>query len=264
VFSEKVAAIAQCEKPKWEYEELLAKYYCRAAWTMHIPDGFLSLIICVVLWIVALAFLVVAFWRANRTLDEKRVPLMATLTAMFFAAQMMNYPIIGGTTAHLLGAPVLAITLGPFAGLIAMTIILTIQALFFGDGGILSFGANVFNMGIIATFIPFAVFAAVWKISPKRQGMIVGGFLGSFLGDLCAAIAAGLELGFSSTFPYGPVIAVAAMAVHHSIIGVIEGVATVTILLVLLRVRPDLLPVQPLATLASGKLPAPAKEGPQL
>ena len=259
MLSEKLAAPAQSGKPKSEYEYHIQKYYPRAALKMHLRDGYLSLIVSVALWIVALAFLVVAFWRANRRLDEKRVPLMATLTAMFFAVQMVNYPIIGGTTAHLLGGPVLAITLGPFAALIAMTILLTIQ-LPLGDGGILSFGANVFNMGIVGTFIPFAIFAAVWKLAPSRSGMIAGGFLGGFLGDLCAAITAGLELGFSSTFPYGPVIALLAMALNHSVIGVVEGVATVMILLALLRMRPDLLPVQPEARFAAHELPAPTKE----
>jgi len=227
---------------------------------MHIPDGFLSLLISAVLWLVTVAFLVVAFWRANRTLDERRIPLMATLTAMFFAAQMMNYPIIGGTTAHLLGGPILAITLGPFPALIAMTIILTIQALFFGDGGILTFGANVFNMGILGTFIPFAVFALFQKPKPKRERILVGAFLGAFLGDVAAAIAAGLELGFSSTFPYGPVIAVLAMGLHHSVIGIVEGFATVMILLVLYEVRPDLLPVLAAAPLASGPSSTAEKE----
>lgn len=226
---------------------------------MHIPDGFLSLFISAVLWVVTVAFLVVAFWRANRTLDEQRIPLMAMLTAMFFAAQMVNYPIIGGTTAHLLGGPILAIALGAFPALIAMTIILTIQALFFGDGGILSFGANVFNMGILGTFIPFAVFALFQKPKPKREWMLVGAFLGAFLGDLAAAIAAGLELGLSSTFPYGPVIAVLVMSLHHSVIGVVEGCATVMILLVLERVRPDLLPTLA-APLASGYPSKVAKE----
>jgi len=227
---------------------------------MHIPDGYLSLVISAAMWVITLAFLAVAFWRANRRLDEKRIPLMATLTAMFFAAQMVNYPIIGGTTAHLLGGPILAITLGPFAGLIAMTIILTIQALFFGDGGILSFGANVFNMGIVGTFIPFAAYVAVLRLNPKRKGMIVGGFLGGLLGDLAAAIAAGAELGFSSTFPYGPVIAMLVMLLHHSVIGVIEGVVTVMILLVLYRVRPDLLPLQPAVAFTSREVSAPAKQ----
>jgi len=101
---------------------------------MHIPDGFLDLTVCAITYIATIVFWAFAFKKAKNVLDERQIPLMATLTAMFFAAQMMNYPIVGGTTAHLLGGPVLGITLGPYAGLISMTIILLIQALFFGDG----------------------------------------------------------------------------------------------------------------------------------
>jgi cobalt/nickel transport system permease protein len=209
---------------------------------MHIPDGYLTLLICVVFWIISALFLVVAFWRANKTLSEKQIPLMATLTAMIFAAQMVNYPIIGGTTAHLLGGPILAITLGPFTGLISMTIILTIQTLFFRDGGLLTFGANLFNMGIIGTFIPYVIFIGFLKIKPSKNSLIAGGFIGAFLGDLFAALAAALELGLSvPVFPYDLGVALVVMAIHHSIIGVIEGIATVIILLTILRVRPDLL-----------------------
>jgi cobalt/nickel transport system permease protein len=228
---------------------------------MHIPDGFLTIIISAALWIVAIVFLAIAFWRTNKTLEEKQIPLMATLTAMFFAAQMMNYPIIGGTTAHLLGGPILAITLGPYAALISITIILVIQALFFGDGGILTFGANVFNMGIVGTFIPFIVFYLIWKISPSRQGLIIGGFFGALVGDLLAAVSAGLELGLSyPTFPYSLPIALAAMTIHHSIIGVIEGIATAVILLVFYQVRPDLLSAKRVAPFITGDLSPQIKE----
>jgi cobalt/nickel transport system permease protein len=102
---------------------------------MHIPDGFLDLSICAMMYLLTAIFWIFAFRGAKESLGDKQIPMMGTLTATFFAAQMMNYPIIGGTTAHLLGGPVLAITLGPYAGLISMTIILLIQALFFGDGG---------------------------------------------------------------------------------------------------------------------------------
>ncbi|MFX1562100.1 MAG: energy-coupling factor ABC transporter permease [Promethearchaeota archaeon] len=228
---------------------------------MHIPDSFLTLFISAALWVVALLFLALAFWRTNKTLDEKQIPLMATLTAMFFAAQMMNYPVIGGTTAHLLGGPILAITLGPYAALISMSIILMIQALFFSDGGILSFGANLFNMGIVGTFIPFIVFYLIWKISPSRRGLIIGGFLGAFIGDILAAVAAGLELGLSyPTFPYSLPIALAAMAIHHSIIGIIEGFATAVILLVFYQAYPDLLSAKRVAPLITGDLSPTIKE----
>lgn len=224
---------------------------------IHIPDSFLTLVICAITYAITILFLAIAFWRTNKILDEKQIPIMATLTAMFFAAQMMNYPIIGGTSAHLLGGPILAIILGPYAGLISMTIILLIQALFFGDGGLLSLGANVFNMGIVGTFIPFLVLFLVLKIKPDKTGLLVGSFLGAFLGDLGAAVAAGLELGLSyPTFPYGIAIALTAMTIHHSIIGIIEGVATVVILLTLYRARPDLLSLKRVAPLITGDLPS--------
>ncbi|MEM3438010.1 MAG: energy-coupling factor ABC transporter permease [Nitrososphaerales archaeon] len=215
---------------------------------MHIPDGFLDLSISVIMFLLVIPFWIFSIRGMKSVLNDKQVPLMATLTAMFFAAQMMNYPIIGGTTAHLLGGPILAITLGPYAGLISMTIILFIQALLFGDGGIITFGANVWNMGVIGVFIPYLVFIIFMKIMRDKKGMLIGAFLGAFLGDVLAAIFAGLELGFSTTnFPYNVQIAVMAMGVHHSIIGIGEGIATIMILSILLSKRADLLQLQKMA-----------------
>jgi cobalt/nickel transport system permease protein len=209
---------------------------------MHIPDGFLDLWICALMYILAAIFWIFAFRRTREVLGDKQIPLMATLTAMFFAAQMMNYPIIGGTTGHILGGPILAITLGPYAGLISMTIILLIQALLFGDGGITTFGANVWNMGIVGVFIPYLVYLLTVRVAKNKNGMLLGGFLGAFIGDLMAAISAGLELGLSTlSFPYSVPIAVTAMAFHHSIIGIGEGIVTAIIIEVLLKTRPDLL-----------------------
>lgn len=209
---------------------------------MHIPDGFLTLLISAITWAIAIILLAVSFWRLNRDFNEKQIPLMATLTAMFFAAQMVNYPIIGGTTAHLLGGPVLAITLGPYAALVSMTVILVIQAFFFGDGGILTLGANIMNMGIVGIFSSWFVFIAVYRIKSTRNGMIVGAFLAAFFGDLAAAVSAAFMLGLSyPVFPYSIWFVLLLVGIHHSIIGVIEGFATVVILLVITGVRPDLL-----------------------
>jgi len=209
---------------------------------MHIPDGFLDLSICAITYLLTAIFWVFAFRNAGGHLNEKQIPLMGTLTAAFFAAQMMNYPVIGGTTAHLLGGPVLAITLGPYAGLISMTIIILIQTLVFGDGGITTFGANILNMGVVGVFIPYIVYLLVTKAAKNQKGMYVGAFLGAFIGDIMAAMCAGLELGLSTlSFPYSIEIAVAAMLTHHSIIGVLEGIVTVAILSILQKTRADLL-----------------------
>ncbi|MDH5361728.1 MAG: energy-coupling factor ABC transporter permease [Aigarchaeota archaeon] len=209
---------------------------------MHIPDGFLDLSIASVMYVGAGIFWVFAFRRTKVVLSDRLVPLMATLTALFFAAQIMNYPIIGGTTAHLLGGPILGITLGPYAGMISMTVIVLIQALFFGDGGLTTFGANVWNMGVVGVFIPYLVVLLVLKFRKDTGSLLVGAFVGAFLGDLLAAVFAGFELGLSTlSFPYSVPIAVAAMAINHSIIGVGEGIVTASILGLLLRIRPDLL-----------------------
>ncbi len=208
---------------------------------MHIPDGFLSPQIIIITFAITIIFWIIAFKRVKGRLDERQVPLMGLLTALFFAAQMMNYPIVGGTTAHLLGGAALGIILGPFAGCISMTIILVLQAFLFGDGGLTALGANVLNMGIIGVFVPAFIVLAFNKIT-KGKGLLVWVFIGAFAGDVLAAIAAGAELGFSQpVFQYGLNVAVPAMAINHSVIGVIEGVVTAVLVGVLLKLRPDVL-----------------------
>ncbi len=226
---------------------------------MHIPDGFLDLLICATMYLADLPFWALALRKTKQVLSDEHVPLMATLTAMAFAAQMMNYPIIGGTTAHLLGGPILAITLGPYAGTISMTIILLIQALFFGDGGITTFGANVWNMGIIGVFIPYLTYFLITKIVKNRKGMLVGAFAGALIGDIMAAVFAGLELGLSTlSFPCSVSIAVTAMAAHHFFIGIGEGIITVIIISVLWKTRPDLLRLQKATPAWTGEPAAPS------
>ena len=123
-----------------------------------------------------------------------------------------------------------------------MTVILLIQALLFGDGGITTFGANVWNMGVIGVFIPYIVHLLALRIAKSQSGLFVGAFAGALMGDVLAAIFAGFELGLSTlSFPYSVPIAVTAMATHYVIIGVGEGAVTAIILSVLQKTRPDLL-----------------------
>jgi len=214
---------------------------------MHIPDGFLTLYIIVPAFIITIIFWIISFRKIKLT--DQQVPIMGLLTAFFFAAMMMNYPIIGGTTAHLLGGPAIGIILGPFAGCISLTIILVLQALLFGDGGITALGANVLNMGIIGVFVPCLLFIAMNKIiKVKETGTLYAMiFISAFVGDVLAAIAAGTELGLSTPiFQYGLNVAVPAMAINHSIIGVAEGIATVALIGTLLKLRPDVLQKSPI------------------
>jgi len=181
----------------------------------------------------------------KKELDERIVPLMALLTALFFAAQMMNYPVVGGTTAHLLGGASLGIILGPSTGLISMTIILLLQCLLFGDGGITALGANVFNMGVVGIFVPYVLFILIMRAT-KGKHLSLGAFIGGFVGDVLAAVSAGLELGLSvPTFIYGVSISVPAMAIHHSVIGVAEGLVTAVLLKILISSKPEVLSLSP-------------------
>jgi cobalt/nickel transport system permease protein len=161
---------------------------------------------------------------------------------------MMNYPIVGGTTAHLLGGASIGLILGPFAGCISVTIILILQAFLFGDGGLTALGANVLNMGVIGIFVPCSLFLIMNKFlkgTGKKLYAII--FISAFVGDVLAAIAAGTELGLSQpVFQYGLSIAVPAMAINHSIIGVAEGIVTMILIGTLLKLRPDVLELSPI------------------
>ena len=213
---------------------------------MHIPDGFLSPSVAITAFIITIIFWAISFKKTKLT--DKQVPIMGLLTALFFAAMMMNYPIVGGTTAHLLGGASLGLILGPFAGCISVTIILVLQALLFGDGGLTTLGANVLNMGIIGIFVPCALFLLMNKVlkgTGKKLYIVI--FVSAFVGDVLAAIAAGTELGLSQpTFQYGLSVAVPAMAINHSIIGAAEGVVTMILIGALLKLRPDVLEQSPI------------------
>ena len=213
---------------------------------MHIPDGFLSPSVVITGFIITIIFWAISFKKVKLT--DKQVPIMGLLTALFFAAMMMNYPIVGGTTAHLLGGASIGLILGPFAGCISVTIILVLQAFLFGDGGLTALGANVLNMGIIGIFVPCVLFLIMNKFlkgTGKRLYAII--FVSAFAGDVLAAIAAGTELGLSQPiFQYGLSVAVPAMAINHSIIGVAEGVVTMILIGTLLKLRPDVLEQSPI------------------
>jgi cobalt/nickel transport system permease protein len=213
---------------------------------MHIPDGFLSPSVFIPAFIITIIFWAICLKKIKLT--EKQVPIMGLLTALFFAAMMMNYPIVGGTTAHLLGGASMGLILGPFAGGISVTIILVLQALLFGDGGLTTLGANVLNMGIIDVLVPCALFLMlnkVFKGTGKKLYAII--FVSAFAGDVFAAIAAGTELGLSQpVFQYGLSVAVPAMAINHSIIGVAEGIVTMILIGTLLKLRPDVLEQSPI------------------
>ncbi len=209
---------------------------------MHIPDGFLDLTLTIAMFIIAALIWIPSFYKANKNISERNIPLMAVLTAGVFAAQMLNFPIIGGTSGHLIGATLIAVLLGPFPAVVSMTIILLIQGLIFGDGGLTALGANSFNMAMIAVFTGFTVYALIRRYIPGERGILTGVFIGSWLSVITAALACGLEIGLSSIFPYGIEVTVPAMLFWHTIIAFGEAIISSAVVAVVLKTNNELIP----------------------
>lgn len=206
---------------------------------MHIPDGFLSLGVALIGWIVAIVGVGLALWRSREALGERQVPLMGVLAAFIFAAQMLNFTVAGGTSGHLIGGALAAILLGPWAGILTMTTVVAVQALLFQDGGLLVMGANITNMAVVACLVGYGVYRGVRLLVGERGwSLLVSGFAAAWTSVMAAAVACAVELGFSGTSPIG--IALPAMAGIHALIGIGEGLITVGALALISRVRPDL------------------------
>jgi cobalt/nickel transport system permease protein len=206
---------------------------------MHIPDGFLSTLMAVILWVVSAISVAYALRRVGKDLGERQVPLMGVLAAAIFAGQMLNFSVTGGTSGHLLGAAIATILLGPWAAVIVLTSVVSIQALIFQDGGLLALGANLFNMAVIGVTVSYFVYTSLQKLARgKSWGVFVGGFAAAWLSIVVASLAAALELALSGTSPAN--IAVPAMGSIHMLIGIGEGLITFGALAFLYAARRDL------------------------
>jgi cobalt/nickel transport system permease protein len=206
---------------------------------MHIPDGFLDAKTFLALDVASVGFVAAAAARVRRVLSERAVPLMAVLAAFVFAAQMLNFPVAGGTSGHFGGGALVAILLGPWAGVLVLTLVLVIQALAFGDGGILALGANAFNMAVVAPFVGYGLYRSVRFAIRSEAGRTVGAFVGAWAAVVTAASACAAELAISGTAPFG--IVFPAMVGVHTLIGLGEGLITAVALGAVRAARPDLL-----------------------
>ena len=207
---------------------------------MHIPDGFLSVPVSLIMWVVSLVAIGFAIRRVGHELGERQVPLMGVLAAAIFAGQMLNFTVVGGTSGHLMGAAIATILLGPWAAVLVLTTVVGVQALIFQDGGLLALGANIFNMGVVGVAVSYFVYQTVRKIAGGRSwGIFAGGFLAAWFSIVIAALAVALELAISGTSPAN--IAVPAMAGIHALIGIGEGLITLGALSFIYTSRRDLL-----------------------
>ena len=224
---------------------------------MHLPDGFLNNQISVGLIAVATGFLISALIRLKKSLSEKifvakgrlvladgptiestlsqrsvltkrgqdKIQLMAVLGALIFALQMINFPITNGTSGHLIGGVLAAVILGPWAGLIVMSTVLVVQSIIFADGGVLALGANILNMGLVASLGGYYLYLFLKSIKlPKFIAIAITAWLIVVIASFFCA----LEIGWSGTIDFA--LAIPAMIKVHLLIGIGEAILTVVII----------------------------------
>jgi len=224
---------------------------------MHAPDGFLSLPVAAVMWILTIVAVAVSVKRTNETFDERAIPLMGVTAAFIFAAQMFNFQVVGGTSGHLLGGVLAAVLLGPWAGTLVMVAVISVQALVFQDGGLVVMGANIFNMGIVGTMGGYAIYRALCGVmGGERRARIPAAGIAAWLSVVLGSTAMAIELGISGTTDI--VVALAAMVGIHLLIGIGEALVTMAALAFIQVTRPDLFGLRDARAAATTKTPAPA------
>lgn len=229
--------------------DAVAPYLLPAVWrsvmpshlALHIPDGFLSLPVSLVTWLVAIVLIAVSLKRVESEYKDRTVPLMGVCAAFIFAAQMINFPIPGGTSGHLLGGTLAGALLGPWAGSLVMTVVFIVQGSLFQDGGLTVLGANVFNMGLIGTFAGYYLYRSI-RFALGRNSLsktLIAVAIASWVSVVVASIATAIQLALSGTVPLA--VALTAMVFWHVLIGIGEAIISVTTISFIWRSRPDLL-----------------------
>jgi cobalt/nickel transport system permease protein len=211
---------------------------------LHIPDGFLSGGVALACGVLAIAAVTYALRVANVELDEARVPLLGVLAAFIFAAQMLNFPIAGGTSGHFLGATLAAVLLGPWLACLVMAVVIAVQAFAFADGGISALGANVLNMGVLGALLAGLLVAGLVKALPHTRAAFLGVVaIVSWVAVMVGAAATSVELAVSDTVPLAT--SLPAMLGVHTLIGIGEAVITAAAVSAVLASRPDLVALAP-------------------
>lgn len=204
---------------------------------MHIPDGFIDGKTAVVTAAFSTVGVGWALRRVKRELPLRKVPLLGLSAAFLFAAQMVNFPVAGGTSGHLVGGVLIAALLGPSAAIVVVTTVLIVQCFLFADGGISALGANIFNMGIVGSGGGYLIYRLVSGWLPGIRGRVTAVAFAGWLATVAAAICCAGQLAWSGTVAWPA--AFAAMASAHMLIGVGEGLISALVFLAILRTRPD-------------------------
>ena len=208
---------------------------------MHIPDGFIDVPVAAAAGVIAVVGIGVCLRRASRELDDRTAPMAGLVAVYVFAVQMLNFPVAAGTSGHLLGGALAAILVGPYTGALAVSVVLSVQALMFADGGLTALGLNITNMAFVTVAVAWPVFRLLARTLPRRRpAWTASAFVAALLAVPAAALAFTAEyaLGGAGTFTVGSVLT--AMVGTHVLIGVGEAAITALTVGAVLAVRPDL------------------------
>jgi cobalt/nickel transport system permease protein len=209
---------------------------------MHIPDGFIDGTTSAGAAVVAAGGLGATLRRAGEVLEERRVPLAGLVAAFVFAVQMLNFPVVSGTSGHLLGGALAAVLVGPAVGAVCVTVVLAVQALLFADGGLSALGLNVLNMALVTAFGGYAVFLLARRVMSRTPSSVVAAAgIAAAVSVVLSALAFTLEYAVGGTGTASVPTAAGAMVGVHVLIGVGEGVITALVVGAVLATRPDLI-----------------------
>jgi cobalt/nickel transport system permease protein len=205
---------------------------------MHIPDGFLDAKTVLVTSALSVAGVGLALRQVRKELPPRQMPLLGLSAAFLFAAQMVNFPVAGGTSGHLLGGVLVAALLGPAAGVVVLTTVLIVQCFLFGDGGLTALGANVFNMALVGTVGGWMIYRAVSRCLAGVRGRVAAVAFAGWCSTVLASLACAGQLAWSGTFEWS--VGVSAMTGIHMLIGLGEGLISALAFLAVARTRPEL------------------------
>jgi cobalt/nickel transport system permease protein len=206
---------------------------------MHIQDGFIDGKTALAAAAISAAGVGVALRQVKRELPPRKTPLLGLAAAFLFAAQMVNFPVAGGTSGHLVGGALVAALLGPSAAVVVVTTVLVVQCFLFADGGVTALGANVFNMAIVNSAAGYAIYSGVCRVLPGVRGRVTAIAFAGWCATVLAAVCCAGELALSNTAPWP--LAFPAMAGTHILIGVGEGLISALVFLAIERTRPDMI-----------------------
>jgi cobalt/nickel transport system permease protein len=208
---------------------------------VHVPDGFINAPVSAVTGVVAAGAVAVSLRGARRELDERTAPLAGLVAAFIFAVQMLNFPVAAGTSGHLLGGALAAILVGPFTGVLCVSVVLLMQGILFADGGLTALGVNITDMAIVTTVVSYAVFRVLVTVLPrKRRSVTVASFVAALLSVPAAAVAFTLIYAVGGTTDIALSKVATAMVGVHVLIGIGEAVITALTVGAVIAVRPDL------------------------